>query len=428
MKINNILSERKSVLILSYFFPPHPSIGGRRWAKFSKYLYRNNIEISVYSQRPFLNHSNKVSPWLNDTFEYKDKIQYFDLFYPSVINKDEYSFIDKIYYRLTLLYLKAKFKGNIYDPTLFVNEDFLNQIRNSLTSNKFKNVIVTGGPFTWLTDIIDLKKEFPHIKFIVDFRDPWCNNLQSFGYAELSKSRMNYELQLEAKVVRSFDIIISVSKEMNTYFIDNYSLNLNKFITIPNGYDKDDYAIIKQSITNHETLRFIHAGTLFEKIDYIFKELVDALDHLRDYNKEIYNIIRFDFYGDVPKYFLDATKHHKNIVYHGVVPLDEVYKSISTSDVCILFLTKGLGYALITKFHEYISQQKTLALFSERCWTSNFIQEHNLGYSLTEGGVYNGLIEIYSDWKNKSLKQNLEFDSSEFDIENLVYKLIEILD
>ena len=41
--------SRSGILIVSHTFPPSPGIGGRRWAKFAKYLHTKQLPLQVLS-------------------------------------------------------------------------------------------------------------------------------------------------------------------------------------------------------------------------------------------------------------------------------------------------------------------------------------------------------------------------------------------
>jgi len=53
----------KNLLIINYAFPPNEGVGGRRWAKFSKYLKNHNVNIRVINAKK---QNNKLSNWVND--------------------------------------------------------------------------------------------------------------------------------------------------------------------------------------------------------------------------------------------------------------------------------------------------------------------------------------------------------------------------
>jgi hypothetical protein len=55
------LNSEKTILIICYGFPPFPGIGGRRWAKFSKYLSSYGFNINVIaSKNPFKTENNTL--------------------------------------------------------------------------------------------------------------------------------------------------------------------------------------------------------------------------------------------------------------------------------------------------------------------------------------------------------------------------------
>ena len=55
--------KSKRVIILCYGFPPNTGIGGRRWAKFAKYLAKKSWQVEVVCKK---NTSAKISTWEND--------------------------------------------------------------------------------------------------------------------------------------------------------------------------------------------------------------------------------------------------------------------------------------------------------------------------------------------------------------------------
>lgn len=416
----------KNVLVISYTFPPAPGIGGRRWAKFAKYL-TNDHQYSCFVIT-CKNNNTQVSPWFDDIKEYANNIHYFNNPYPAVINKKIYSFADKIAYRQKLLKLKLKHKGNYFDKTILLNDSFLQQIELIINKKNIKNIIVTAGPFYWLSLIIQLKKKFSQVNFIADFRDPWTNNKTSFGYSELSTSRLKYEKNLEKNVIENYDKIISVSPEMNSYF---YSLtskeSQNKFICIPNGYDEDDFKNAPAAITNNNKLRFVFTGTLYNKTEDAIKSFSQALKKIKSEKPEAFNEMEFAFFGETPHHLAKYLKNINIVRLHGNIPLSEVYSEINKSQLCMLFLTDDLGYSMSTKFYEYLSQRKCIALFSEGGTTTRFIQNNKLGYSISQKNCKDEIIKIYTDWKKNKLIHNDTFDSSEFSIKQLTNKLIPIL-
>ena len=61
------------ILLLSYFFPPYPGIGGRRWAKFAKYFTRRGLRVHVISaENPF----PEISAWQHDVDSNENIIQH----------------------------------------------------------------------------------------------------------------------------------------------------------------------------------------------------------------------------------------------------------------------------------------------------------------------------------------------------------------
>jgi hypothetical protein len=72
----------KKAVVINFTLPPYPGIGGRRWAKFCKYLNREGVDLYLIAAHRA---SVGYSPWLNDTLEYKEKIHFINPAYPKIL-------------------------------------------------------------------------------------------------------------------------------------------------------------------------------------------------------------------------------------------------------------------------------------------------------------------------------------------------------
>ena len=150
------------ILIISYFFPPNPGIGGRRWAKFAKYFLKMGVDVIVITTKPYPNSS---SNWDKDTEQlYKEKrVVFVDKTQHSVFSGDKLLKIqDKLLYRILLPILKIITKGNYWDPSAKWGKKILPQVER-LILDGYTNIVATGGPFTYLNDLFSLKDKYKNI-------------------------------------------------------------------------------------------------------------------------------------------------------------------------------------------------------------------------------------------------------------------------
>ena len=63
--------KNKKILIITFTFPPKPGIGGRRWAKFAKYLHQKKVSFDILT---FEKKSSEKSKWCDDVEPFKQNI------------------------------------------------------------------------------------------------------------------------------------------------------------------------------------------------------------------------------------------------------------------------------------------------------------------------------------------------------------------
>ncbi|MFT7612539.1 MAG: glycosyltransferase involved in cell wall biosynthesis [Parvicellaceae bacterium] len=410
-----------NILILSYYFPPDGDIGGRRWAKFAKNLTLNGNKVTVLTKKPLNINSDK---WKADTSSYSARIKYFEDNYPQVLNKSNLSFTDKIKYKIALNKV-SKYLGNFYDPTCTFDSKLTLHVEAIIQDESIDAVIVSGYPFHWQEIISGIITKFPEVAFVADFRDLWLNNKIGYGYSSLTTDRYQYEALSQKNVIEKFDLIFSVSEQMNDYFetqIDD--VDPGKFHEVTNGFDADD--IIKTDLVdelNDNVVRFVFAGNLYNGLDYILPEFVSAIEKISQLKKGQFE---FRFYGSAPSYFIESIKEIDEIKFFGTVSLDHVHKEIRNGDYAMLFLTKDVLFSKSTKFYEYVSHEKPIVVFSDPGETGAYVEDEGIGFHCETGTVFETLSAKLDNRDIETYYSN--FNSSQFDIANITRQIESILD
>lgn len=324
------------------------------------------------------NPSDGNSQWTSDIENLEGKITNFEPKYPSVLTQSSLTFFQKIEYRLALLRVKAGYKGNYYDRSSSFRLEHVPGLIARLNSKEIETLIVSAGPFSWLSEFLRIKQYDPEIQLIADFRDPWMSNTSFYGYAELSDKRKAYELNLERQTIKGFNKIISVSEEMNAYFAQRHTVDQIKFHVLPNGWDKDE---LVEPIQNRAERRLIFSGTLYDQTEYAFSAFIRQIN-TPDIKMRIEKLnVYFDFYGVVPPWF--ASYSNARVQYKGKLNLAEVNAVQSNAVGGLLFLTKDMTFSLSTKFFEYLKYGLPIFVFAERGPTSEFVEKEEIGLGLS---------------------------------------------
>jgi glycosyltransferase involved in cell wall biosynthesis len=418
--------DNKKVIIVCYTFPPSPGIGGRRWVKFAKYFKAKGIDVKIICAKS--ENKNDVSQWCSDLDTLHNDIIYQDTNAPYYIaNKSPKTFFGKILYRWHHLKDLIKHKGYIYDSSLNWKPILQSKIVE-LYKQGYNNVIVTGGPFESCVQVAELKKTWPQLNVIVDFRDFWTTNETSFSYKYLTDKRMFTEKLKEKFIVENVDYVVSVYDELTDYFKQKVNRKDLKFLTIPNGFDELDFQALESvnefSVAN---LNVVFTGTYYDTAFDLFKSFIMEFTNLKNNNFDVFERIHFHFYGYVPSSVKNIVNELsiKNIHFYGTIPLNEVYSKIKYADACCVFLTDDYSFSFSTKFYEYLSQKKPILVFSNGGIAGEFVEQKKIGFNLVAGNIENGLLKIYEE--KESMRFNEDFDISSYNISNLADRFIEIL-
>lgn len=410
------MPPKQNILIVCYAFPPFPGVGGRRWAKFTKYLLRNGHKVHVIAAKsPFA----KKSEWLSDTKG--ADVTLLPLKYPRTLILFPTSLIGRVRYKFDLQCVKLRTRGNYYDKAVFWRNQLQEACRKIIHKEGVNTVIVSGAPFSLFTHLHPLKNEFPGVKFIADIRDPWTDNATSYAFDKISPSRLEFERREERTVFNHFDKVLLVNDHLFEYFRKLYNSSDSKFMVLPNGYDHEEteQKTDKNLTLGRDTINLAFTGTFYGNALYLFKALLNAL-----HNDEL-NKLRFYFFGGgtEPLKKLVPEKFSERFVFGYYDDIRFVNSLIEGCDLTMLFLTDDINYSLSTKFCEYIKFKKRVVVFSKPGFTADFVVRNKIGYHIRESDMLNDMLSLVRE-HNKEPGFPESFNVEQFSVKNLTEQLV----
>lgn len=401
----------KNILIISYVFPPYPGIGGRRWAKFAKYLHRKGHNVYVIAaQNPY----KEVSTFINDIKELpKENLIYLPPKFPSVLFKHPENFLEKFQYSFWVRVLPFFVRGNYYDRTAFWKKELSEHVEKLVISKKIDTIIVTGPPFNLVYETVRLKEIYPDIQFIVDYRDEWTfNDIHGFGL--LNEKRRKVEFAKEKFVCENADIIMSCDEGILEYLKSKY--NLRKSLHLSHGFDKDDFSNVSENTDNSKII-ISYIGTLYDESEHVFQYLVKFLDELSEKDLELYKKINFQFYIFQKFPYTDIIKKHFdkfNFTYN--LPALELNTQLRSSNLILIIVSKRAKDYFTTKFPEIFYLKKPIILLSEKGKVSEYITQNNIGIHLPKENFYEVLVD--------ALNNPQKFSYTSFNLEQWNYEYL----
>lgn len=256
----------KKVLIITYYWVPSGGAGVQRWVKFTRYLREFGWEPIIFTP------SNPEFPSIDESFQNdipKDlqvlKIPIWEPYniYRNLFGKKGQAipagFITENKKSGWMEKLSITIRGNflIPDPRRFWIKPAAKFLSSYLSEHPVDVVVTTGPPHSMHLIALRLKKSFPNIPWLADFRDPWTN-IDFYKDLNLMQWADYIHRKLENKVIQSADSVSVVSKGMVKEYLP---MNPASIHVIPNGFDDEDYKT-EQPVKLDEHFSISHIGTL----------------------------------------------------------------------------------------------------------------------------------------------------------------------
>lgn len=332
----------KRILIISELFYPKNAIGALRPTKIRKYLTKRGYTVDVIT-KSFAENDNIENGQIwridaeADTFECV----------PAAPRSSDRGLVKELKRAKRTLISIKRTKLYCRDVLRFIDT-------HSVQVLEYDAVFTTFGPISSIFIGLKLKKKYPKIKWLCDFRDPMV-------VEEVSVFLKPYMRALQNRACRNADKIISVSNGYLKRIC--HGKYVDKSYMIPNGYDSGDLSLIRQTYSDG-LLRFAYVGSLYEgkrKVSPLFQILRNLIDDGEISAEKIC----FDYAGN-DYYFLAEQAKEYNLegvlVNRGKLSRDDCLRLQAEASFLVLctWNNKGEEGVFPGKFLEYMLFNKPI--------------------------------------------------------------------
>lgn len=366
------------MLIISYFFPPgnfpgsyrveawanyfhefgfYPIVITRHWSGFENNFTEESIEKTV-TREVHKNYSIIRLPFRGSSRE-------------KITNKigEKFAFLSKpfSFFELTL---------QNYFSNIGPFSDFYYLAKEELKRNDDVEVVIsTGRPFVLFQYCSKLKEEFPNIKWVADYRDPWNTN-ESINDSYRRRLQKIFEKNLEKKWTRNASLITTVSV--------NLAIKISDFIEKPvkvvfNGFEGGGGNAEVATKKNNE-FSMVYIGSLYPR--QIIEPFLNAYKEATLEYKNLVRI-RLSFVGTRPTRLLKSFINKNTEVEIELLPRvarNQSLKIQKNADLLLMFGHKGRKGVLSSKVFEYMATGRPVFLYgSEDEELTNLIKDTGIG-------------------------------------------------
>ncbi len=433
------MTQQKTVLILSYYWPPSSGSGVQRWLKFVKYLPQMGWKPVVITPE------NGTAPYYDSSLQQEvpeeaeviftgtwEPFALYNLLQGKKKNetipvgmmgiKDSKSWFQR---------LATWLRGNVFVPDgrmgwyPFAAKAALNYLKK----HPVDLIVTTGPPHSVHLAGLTIKKK-TGIPWVADFRDPWHGiyynaSLKRTAWANKKDQR------LENEVLQNADVITVVSDGMR----EMYAGKTKRIEVVLNGFDTDDMAPPYHEATTHFSL--VHVGNFFPYMNV--PDLWDAVQELTQENSAFKHDFKLRFTGLLDAKVLQQLTENQldeHLVLTGSVKHSEATAIQSKANLLLFVIpnTKDNKLVVTGKIFEYLaSGSEIVSIGNVESNVANILSKAGRSPMLTytnKAAFKTQIMEAYAVWKaNKQISPKLDPTAAEpYSRKSLTLEMSQVFD
>jgi len=249
-------------------------------------------------------------------------------------------------------------------------------------------VLATGPPWTGLLIGKALAERF-RVPFVADFRDPWISKHYNSFLPPLLVRKAG---ELERSVCAAAACVIANTEELRELFCERYPDFRDKFVSIPNGFDRrllsttgiecNDLNGSDKLHMNGRMLELWHFGTLYSKRNPLplFQAVSELLGQgqIRPDQLRIRLVGGWDIADEHCEKLALELENQGIVRREGPVPHQVCLEQMARAQT-LLVLQPNFPLQVPAKIYEYIATARPLIVLGGEGATARLVNEHHLG-------------------------------------------------
>jgi glycosyltransferase involved in cell wall biosynthesis len=348
------------VLLISFLFPPNGGVAVLRALSFARYFPAQGVELHV------LKCGNASGPVKDPTLlrQVPGSVQLHNAYYPEIpfeLKQAAWRILGRSKSKPQApsgaAEATAKPSANARsgsllqrgikrilspEPEVLWVPFALRKARRIIRKYGINTVLVTAPPFSTFLVGNRLKKDFPGLKLISDFRDDWLGfYLRDFEFQGGDFARQQ-AIRIERETAESSDLVVAVTPTTAERMQARYpDLPPSRFAMIPNGYEPESLPDLRRDRDPAKAkavsrkIVVVHTGTVYKATSV--RRYLDALDELPAPVRD-----RFEtrLVGRVTAEEASLLTSRKSTVKQlGFLPQKEALQTLADADYALVLMT-----------------------------------------------------------------------------------------
>ena len=259
-------------------------------------------------------------------------------------------------------------------------------------------IYTTGPPFSNFLIAVLLKK-ITRRPLVIDFRDAWI--AEPAQAVRQRPGRLAIESFLERMAIRQADVVLAATEGVTQDFRQRYPTAFSsKFTTLSNGFDRDEFAAIRrrESRPSSDKFRIVHTGhlrsersprTFLQALRQLFDQVPDVENHVEVYlvgeNRPFNDGHTIDDYLQMYR-----LQHIVHLTGH-VASADAINYQLE-ADLLLLIIgvvpeNQASTYGVASKVFDYMVAEKPILTLAGKGQVSQLIDETGIGETIEPANI-----------------------------------------